>query len=126
MISFRQLQKLESKLAFFHDVENVAVRVKEQLDRSKQKLFHERAQIIATRLGMSASARPNSQLALAHGAATATALPNQGSRPVMCTNSLRPPIARPGMAPNTTTTSNFVPASASGTSVQPSYSVGTK
>ncbi|XP_022952326.1 SWI/SNF complex subunit SWI3D-like isoform X1 [Cucurbita moschata] len=51
----KQLHKLESKLAFFNDMENVTVRMREQLDRSKQRLFQERAQIIAARLGLPAS-----------------------------------------------------------------------
>ncbi|XP_047320012.1 SWI/SNF complex subunit SWI3D [Impatiens glandulifera] len=47
----KQLHKLESKLAFFSDMESVVMRVREQLEKSKQKLYQERAQIIASRLG---------------------------------------------------------------------------
>ncbi|PQP95897.1 SWI/SNF complex subunit SWI3D [Prunus yedoensis var. nudiflora] len=40
-------------------MENVVMRVREQLDRSRQKLYHERAQIIAARLGLpGSSSRP--------------------------------------------------------------------
>ncbi|XP_031381623.1 SWI/SNF complex subunit SWI3D isoform X2 [Punica granatum] len=48
----KQLHKLETKLAFFNEIENVTMRVREQLDRSRQRLYHERAQIIAARLGI--------------------------------------------------------------------------
>ncbi|CAI9294686.1 unnamed protein product [Lactuca saligna] len=57
----KQLQKLETKLAFFTEMDGVVARARDQLERSKQRLYHERAQIIAARLGMSsatASARP--------------------------------------------------------------------
>lgn len=47
-------------MAFFTEMDGVVARVREQLERSKQRLYHERAQIIAARLGMSsaASTRP--------------------------------------------------------------------
>ncbi|KAM7253602.1 hypothetical protein ACFE04_021756 [Oxalis oulophora] len=48
----KQLQKLEFKLSFFNEMEGVVMRVREQLERSKQRLYHERAQIIAARLGL--------------------------------------------------------------------------
>ncbi|KAL0384102.1 UNVERIFIED_CONTAM: SWI/SNF complex subunit SWI3D [Sesamum radiatum] len=111
-----QLYKLEMKLAFFNDMENVVMRVKEQLDRSKQRLFQERAQIIATRFGMSASARPTSQILPPNRAAVA--FPNPASRAFMGMNSLRPPISRPMMTANPTS-SNFVAGSATGSSVPP-------
>ncbi|KAG8368251.1 hypothetical protein BUALT_Bualt15G0025900 [Buddleja alternifolia] len=107
----KQLYKLETKLAFFNDMENVVMRVKEQLAMSKQRLFQERAHIIATRFG----SRPTSQ----------NLPPNRGpvsfpnaSRPFMGMNSLRPPISRPMITPNPTS-STFMPASATGNSVQP-------
>ncbi|XP_073119502.1 SWI/SNF complex subunit SWI3D [Henckelia pumila] len=97
----KQLHKLETKMAFFGDLENVVLRVREQLDRSKQRLFQERAQIIATRLGMPASARPTSHhLPPNRAAAPASNFPNQALRPLMGTNTLRPPTSRPTMAPN--------------------------
>ncbi|MCL7045332.1 hypothetical protein MKW94_006344 [Papaver nudicaule] len=52
----KQLQKLELKLSFFSEMESVITRVREQMDRSRQKLYQERAQIIASRLGYPASA----------------------------------------------------------------------
>ncbi|KAL7118800.1 hypothetical protein ACP275_02G024200 [Erythranthe tilingii] len=113
----KQLYKLEAKLAFFNDMENVVMRVKEQLDRSKQRLFHERAHIIATRFGMSSSNRPNAQN-LPPNRPPINTVPNLASRPFMGMHSLRPPISRPMMtanpAPNT-----FMPGSATGSSVQP-------
>ncbi|KAK6159455.1 hypothetical protein DH2020_006769 [Rehmannia glutinosa] len=112
----KQLYKLEAKLAFFNDMENVVMRVKEQLDRSKQKLFHERAQIIATRFGMSASARPTTQNLPPNR--TAVNFPTSASRPFMGMNALRPPISRPMMSANPTS-STFMTASAPGSSMQP-------
>ncbi|CAL1353433.1 unnamed protein product [Linum trigynum] len=64
----KQLQKLEMKLAFFNDMDTVILRVKEQLDRSRQRLYQERAQIIAARLGYpasSSSSKPPAHPALA-------------------------------------------------------------
>ncbi|KAJ7967336.1 SWI/SNF complex subunit SWI3D [Quillaja saponaria] len=55
MLIEKQLHKLETKLAFFNEMENVVMRVREHLDRSRQKLYHERVQIIASRLGSPAS-----------------------------------------------------------------------
>ncbi|MQL83343.1 hypothetical protein Taro_015838 [Colocasia esculenta] len=51
----KQLQKLEVKLALFNDIETVIMRLREQLERARQRLMHERAQIIAARLGLPAS-----------------------------------------------------------------------
>ncbi|KAL2477164.1 SWI/SNF complex subunit SWI3D [Forsythia ovata] len=124
----KQLHKLETKLAFFSDMENVAMRVKEQLDRSKQRLLHERAQIIATRLGISASsARPMSQSLPANR--VGMTVPNPVSRNFMGMSSLRPPISRPMMTSNPTS-SSFTPTAMAGSSVQTNpdklSSVGTK
>ncbi|CAA2997071.1 SWI SNF complex subunit SWI3D [Olea europaea subsp. europaea] len=112
----KQLHKLETKLAFFNDMENVAMRVKEQLDRSKQRLLHERAQIIATRLGISASsARPMSQSLPPNR--VGMNVPNSVSRAFMGMPSLRPPISRPMMASNPTSGS-FTSAMMTGSSMQ--------
>ncbi|KAH6789346.1 hypothetical protein C2S51_004352 [Perilla frutescens var. frutescens] len=112
----KQLYKLETKLAFFADMENIVMRVKEQLERSKQRLFHERAQIIATRFGMPGSARPATQSLPPNRAAVA--FPNVTSRPLMGMNSLRPPLSRPMMAPNPIS-STMLTGNATGNSVQP-------
>nr|CAD1818269.1 unnamed protein product [Ananas comosus var. bracteatus] len=56
----KQFHKLESKLALFADLENIILRIREQTERTKQRLLHERSQIIAARLGLPApSFRPN-------------------------------------------------------------------
>ncbi|KAG9440961.1 hypothetical protein H6P81_021126 [Aristolochia fimbriata] len=52
----KQLRKLETKLSLFGEMEMLIMRVREQLDRARQRLYHERAQIIAARLGLPASA----------------------------------------------------------------------
>ncbi|XP_051134354.1 SWI/SNF complex subunit SWI3D [Andrographis paniculata] len=113
MLIEKQVYKLETKMAFFHDMENVMMRVKEQLDRSKQKLFHERAQIIATRFGMSASARPNMPGAPSNRAAPN--VPNPTPRPpFMGMNSLRPPFPRPPN-PNPSSAATFAAAASNNT-----------
>ncbi|KAI3996051.1 hypothetical protein MKX01_024996 [Papaver californicum] len=78
----KQLQKLELKLSFFTEMESVITRVREQMDRSRQKLYQERAQIIASRLGYPASASrtvipsfPSNRVAMTY----ANALPRQQS-----------------------------------------------
>ncbi|XP_078430403.1 DNA-binding family protein [Wolffia australiana] len=48
----KQLRKLEIKLSLFGEIERAISGAREQLDRAKQRLLHERAQIISTRLGL--------------------------------------------------------------------------
>ncbi|KAM7474988.1 hypothetical protein LguiB_022231 [Lonicera macranthoides] len=118
----KQLHKLETKLSFFNEMENVVMRAREQLERSKQKLFHERSQIIAARLGMSASsARPMQQQSLPVNRA-ATAFAHSALRPPMgMMTSQRPPISRPVMASTAGPPSSlFVPATVGGNSIPPS------
>lgn len=105
----KQLYKLETKMAFFQDMENVLMRVKEQLDRSKQKLFHERAQIIATRFGMSGSARPNGPGVPQNR--PPFNFPNSAPRPAMGMNSLRTPFPRPMTPSNPTSTTGTAASS---------------
>lgn len=125
----KQLHKLETKLAFFTEMESVVMRVREQLERSKQRLYHERAQIIAARLGMSgSSSRPAPQSVPSRVAMT---FPNAVPRPAMGMISHRPPLSRPLMAPAPPPSNQFVPATVVGNSVQPpiqdiSSSVGMK
>ncbi|KAG0487173.1 hypothetical protein HPP92_009268 [Vanilla planifolia] len=55
LVSFvieKQLSKMETKLSFFSEMEGVMMRAKEKTERARQKLMHERAQIIAARLGL--------------------------------------------------------------------------
>ncbi|KAL5562961.1 hypothetical protein UlMin_032708 [Ulmus minor] len=97
----KQLQKLETKLGFFNEMDNVVMRVREQLDRSRQRLYHERAQIIATRLGLPASssrAMPPAFPANRVVMNAASSIP----RPPMGMTPQRPPMSRPMgmMAPN--------------------------
>ncbi|CAH9100549.1 unnamed protein product [Cuscuta europaea] len=105
----KQLHKLETKLTFYSEIESTLVRVREQLDRSKQKLFHERAHIIATRLGMSSttSAHPISQ-----------PLPVTAPRPLTGMSSTRPPFSRPMMM-SMAAPSSFIPTAVAGSSLQP-------
>ncbi|CAL1384973.1 unnamed protein product [Linum trigynum] len=93
----KQLQKLEMKLAFFNDMDTVLLRVKEQLDRSRQRLYQERAQIIAARLGFpaSSSSKPPAHPALAANR-IAMNFANAFPRPPMgLTSSQLPPVSRP-------------------------------
>ncbi|CAO2815067.1 unnamed protein product [Amaranthus hypochondriacus] len=53
----KQMRKLEIKLSYFTEMESAIMRVREHLERSRQKLFSERAQIIASRLGTLPSSR---------------------------------------------------------------------
>ncbi|XP_076921639.1 SWI/SNF complex subunit SWI3D-like [Bidens hawaiensis] len=89
----KQLHKLETKLAFFTEMDGVVSRAREQLERSKQRLYHERAQIIATRLGMSGAAgsRPMAGHPLQRP-------PNPNLNPMTMTPQ-RPPLSRPMMGP---------------------------
>ncbi|GKA63355.1 SWI/SNF complex subunit SWI3D [Tanacetum coccineum] len=97
----KQLRKLETKLAFFTEMDGVVTRAREQLERSKQRLYHERAQIIAARLGMSAAAaaasRPMQNPLPNRPGMT---IPNTVQRPPNPTGMTpqRPPLSRPMMA----------------------------
>ncbi|XVF45260.1 hypothetical protein PTKIN_Ptkin02bG0191000 [Pterospermum kingtungense] len=126
----KQFHKMEAKLAFFNEMDGVMMRVKEQLDRSRQRLYHERAQIIAARLGLPASssrAMPPSNTANRVAANFA----NSVARPPMNMIGPRPPMSRPmmPMAPNTS--NPFVSTTVAGSSIRPANqdnlsSVGTK
>ena len=125
-----QLHKMETKLAFFNEMEGVMMRVKEQLDRSRQRLYHERQQIIATRLSLPASssrAIPPSNPANR----IATNFAKSVARPPMSMTAPRPPMSRP-LGPMAPTPSNpFVSTTVAGSSIRPASqdnlsSVGTK
>ncbi|XP_008790351.1 SWI/SNF complex subunit SWI3D [Phoenix dactylifera] len=90
----KQLQKLEAKLTLFADIESVIMRVREQTDRARQRLLHERSQIIAARLGLPTSSfranppsLPTSRLAMGYGTA--------GPRPLNMAAQKPPPMRRP-------------------------------
>ncbi|GJW25247.1 hypothetical protein Tco_0039058 [Tanacetum coccineum] len=75
---------------------------REQLERSKQRLYHERAQIIAARLGMSAAAaavasRPMQYLLPNRPGITILNTVQRPPNPTRMT-SQRPPLSRPMMA----------------------------
>lgn len=106
----KQLHKLESKITFFHDMDNVVMRVRELLERSKQRLLHERQQIINARRSV-----PQSVPANRPGMAPANSAP----RPLTATSSQRIPNSRPMMA-GAPTPSSFMPTTVSGNSMQPS------
>ncbi|XP_052193243.1 SWI/SNF complex subunit SWI3D [Diospyros lotus] len=114
----RQLHKLEAKLMFFTEMESLVMRVREQMERSKQRLYQERAQIIASRLGAfpASSSRPMQQSLLINRAAMGFA--NSALRPLMSIPSQRPPMSR-SMMTSIPTTNPFVPATASGNPVRP-------
>ncbi|XWS67930.1 hypothetical protein CRYUN_Cryun04dG0047100 [Craigia yunnanensis] len=126
----KQLHKMETKLAFFNEMEGVMMRVKEQLDRSRQRLYHERTQIIAARLGLPAS---SSRAIPPSNAANriATNFAKSVARPPMSMTAPRPPISRP-LGPMAPTPSNpFVSTTVAGSSIRPASqdnfsSVGTK
>ncbi|CAN4112342.1 unnamed protein product [Withania somnifera] len=108
----KQLYKLENKITFFHDMDNVVMRVRELLERSKQRLLHERSQIIKSRYPthpMQQSGPANRPgMALANSAPRLTAMSSQ-----------RIPNSRPIMA-GTPTPSSFMPTTVAGNSTQPS------
>lgn len=124
-----QLQKLETKLGFFNEMENVLMRVREQLDRSRQRLYHERAQIIAARLGLPASSSrvtPSSLPTNRTGMNVASSVP----RPPLGMVPQRPPMSRT-MGTVAPTPSIPLSTTTAGSSIQPPSqdklsSVGTK
>lgn len=89
------------KLAFYNEVENVTVRVREQLERARQRLYHERAQIIAARLGYSGSSSRANPVSLPTNRIPMNAA-NLAPRAPTSMTSQRPPLLRPSgnVAPN--------------------------
>lgn len=100
----KQLHKLEAKLSIVKDSESLTVRMKEQLERSRQRLYHERAQIIAARLGVPPSMSSKASLPSNRIAAN---FANVAQRPPMGMAFPRPPMPRPPMG----TSSLSVPGS---------------
>eukprot|EP00257_Ricinus_communis_P013364 XP_015570783.1 SWI/SNF complex subunit SWI3D isoform X1 [Ricinus communis] len=114
----KQLHKLETKLSFFNEMDHIIMRVREQLDKSRQRLYHERAQIIATRLGIP----PSSSRAMPPTLPTnriAMNIANSIPRPPVNMNSQRPPISRPMGALAPIPSNPFVSTTA-GNSIRPS------
>uniref|UniRef100_A0A6M2F0Q8 SWI/SNF complex subunit SWI3D n=1 Tax=Populus davidiana TaxID=266767 RepID=A0A6M2F0Q8_9ROSI len=126
----KQLLKLETKLAFFNEMDSVIMRVREQLDRSRQRLYQERAQIIAARLGLPPSSRampqslPSNRIAMNYA--------NTFPRPPMNMATQRPPISTQMGTLVPTPSGTFVSTtSTAGNSIRPSSqdkisSIGTK
>lgn len=125
-----QLHKVETKLSFINDMENLVMRVREHLDRSRQRLYHERAMIIASRLGIPPSSSrgvPPSMPANRVHVNSANLVP----RPPISMNPQRPPISRPMSTVATALSNPMASATTAGNSVRPSSqeklsSVGTK
>ncbi|KAL0833521.1 hypothetical protein Bca101_085410 [Brassica carinata] len=92
LIEKQQLHKLEAKLSIFNDAESLTARVREQLERSRQRLYHERAQIIAARLGVPPSVSSKASLPANR---IATNFANVAQRPPMGMAFPRPPMPRP-------------------------------
>ncbi|AEE86375.1 DNA-binding family protein [Arabidopsis thaliana] len=88
----KQLHKLEAKLSIFNEAESLTMRVREQLERSRQRLYHERAQIIAARLGVPPSMSSKASLPTNRIAAN---FANVAQRPPMGMAFPRPPMPRP-------------------------------
>ncbi|XP_068324343.1 SWI/SNF complex subunit SWI3D-like isoform X1 [Pyrus communis] len=116
MLVEKQVHKLEAKLGFFNEMEHVVMRVREQLDRSRQKLYHERAQIIASRLGLPGSSRgmPSSMPANR----MAMNMANSSPRPPLGITSHRPPMSRPTGAV-ALTSNQFSATTLAGSSLRP-------
>ncbi|KAK7283492.1 hypothetical protein RIF29_13043 [Crotalaria pallida] len=115
----KQLHKLETKLAFFNDMENVMMRVRESLFQSRQKLYHERSLIIATRLGLPPSSSRGVPPSLPMNRIPMN-FANSVPRPQIIMNSQRPPISRPVNTIATTLANTSASTTAAGNSAYPS------
>ncbi|GAB4837922.1 hypothetical protein Ancab_027450 [Ancistrocladus abbreviatus] len=122
----KQLRKLEMKMTFFTEMDNAVMRVREHLERSRMKLYHERSLIIASRLGLPASAAraiPQSLSTNRMPLGFANSMP----RPPLSMHAQRPPLgplSRPVItsapAPPTSTSSPCASAVSGGSPMQPS------
>ncbi|KAL9672457.1 hypothetical protein QQ045_028707 [Rhodiola kirilowii] len=108
----KQLRKLEIKMTLFDEMGSVTMRAKEQLERTRQKLYQERAQIIATRLGLPAS-HPRPMPSSMPLNRNAISFANSGPRPPLGIHSLRPSIGRP-MLPFAAPSTNPFPSTTMG------------
>ncbi|XP_065855145.1 SWI/SNF complex subunit SWI3D isoform X2 [Euphorbia lathyris] len=115
----KQLYKLEMKVSFFNEMDHLIMRVREQLDRSRQKLYHERAQIIAARLGLPPSSSRPMPPALPTNR-VAPSLANAIPRPPMSVPSQRPPVSKPMGTIPPTPSNPFVSTATAGNPVGPS------
>ncbi|KAJ7978377.1 SWI/SNF complex subunit SWI3D [Quillaja saponaria] len=119
MLIEKQLHKLETKLAVFNEMENVVLRVREHLDRSRQKLYHERAQIIASRLGV-----PPSSSRVSTPSLPTNRIPmnfaNLVPRPPMSMIPQRPSASRPMGTVAPIPSNSLASSAAAGNSIRPS------
>ncbi|GAB2246705.1 hypothetical protein Droror1_Dr00006587 [Drosera rotundifolia] len=119
----KQLRKLEVKMSFFTEMENAIMRVKEHLDQSRQKLYQERAHIIATRLGLAGS---SSRLMAAPSTSTnrmAANFANLMPRPSLpMSMTAQRPISRPVTTSAPPSSGAFVPSVVAGQSALQSSS----
>ncbi|XP_042494678.1 SWI/SNF complex subunit SWI3D [Macadamia integrifolia] len=115
----KQVHKLETKLAFFSEMEGMIIKVKEQMDRSRQRLYQERAQIIATRLGLPASSSralptsyPNSKIPMGYT--------NSVPKPLPSISSSKPSVKRTMMTSAPLLSNASIPNSVTGSLSHPS------
>ncbi|OIW05694.1 hypothetical protein TanjilG_23480 [Lupinus angustifolius] len=115
----KQLHKLEAKLAFFNDVENVVMKARDHLEWSRHKLYHERALIIASRLGLPPSSSRGVPPSLPTNRIPVN-FANSIPRSQNITNPQMQLISRPVGAVATTIPNPLPSATAAGNSVRPS------
>eukprot|EP00252_Welwitschia_mirabilis_P015008 TRINITY_DN33112_c0_g1_i1.p1 TRINITY_DN33112_c0_g1~~TRINITY_DN33112_c0_g1_i1.p1 ORF type:complete len:435 (-),score=133.55 TRINITY_DN33112_c0_g1_i1:370-1635(-) len=90
-----QLRKLEIKLRNLQELESALVKQRELIERAKQRLLHERSQILVSRLGSQGSfPRFSSPLAVTNASAVAPA-------PSRFTQNFKPGSAKPPIFPST-------------------------
>ncbi|XP_043713043.1 SWI/SNF complex subunit SWI3D [Telopea speciosissima] len=108
----KQVHKLETKLAFFSEMEGMIIKFREQMDRSRQRLYQERAQIIATRLGLPASSSralppsyPNNKIPMGYSNSVPKPLPSMSSSKPSVKRTMMPsaPLLSNSSIPNTVT-----------------------
>ncbi|GFS46191.1 DNA-binding family protein [Actinidia rufa] len=115
----RQLATLLiQKTAFFAEMESVVMKIREQMERSKQRLYQERAQIIASRLAFSAPSSRPMQQSLPINRVT-MGFSNLAAKPPMGMTSQRPPISRSSMMVGPPPSNTFAPATSAGNPVRP-------
>ncbi|XP_077233305.1 DNA-binding family protein [Tasmannia lanceolata] len=111
----KQLHKLETKFSFFTEMESVLLRTREQLDRARQRLYNERAQIVAARYGFPGSSSIRPMPSSSAMGRIATNYATTGSKPPSIT-SQKPPVKKTTMrtsTPSLSTSSYHVAATGS-------------
>lgn len=109
----KQLHKVDTKLALFTEMDSAIMRAREQLDRARQRLYHERAQIIAARLGLTGpTSRP---MPPSLPTSKTTNYANSVSKPLH-TASQKPPVRRTMKTSNPPSSSSPFPGTVIGSS----------